>query len=90
MTRRGPGCGARRSTGSKAERAAWAKVLDAGGARARPLVRETLGHWRADADLAGVRDPAAIRSLPAGEQAAWQSLWAEVDRLLRRAEGGKP
>ncbi len=74
----------------EAERAAWAKVLDSGDARARPLVRETLEHWRADPDLAGVRDPAAIRSLPAGEQSAWQSLWADVDRLLKRAEGGKP
>ena len=72
----------------KAERAAWAKVLDAGGPQSRPLVQETLEHWRADSDLAGVRDAGALAKFPESERAAWRSLWAEVDALLARARGG--
>ena len=72
----------------KAERAAWAKVLDAGDPQARPLVQQTLQHWQADPDLAGVRDADALAKLPEAERAAWRSLWAEVDALLARARGG--
>lgn len=74
----------------EAERAAWAKVLDSGGARARPRVRRTFEHWRVDPDLAGVRDPSALARLPESERAAWRSLWAEVDALLARARDGRP
>jgi serine/threonine-protein kinase len=73
-----------------AERAAWAKVLDAGDAGARPVVAETLQHWRVDPDLAGICDAAALAKLPESERAAWRSLWAEVDALLARARGGRP
>jgi serine/threonine-protein kinase len=72
----------------KAERSAWEKVLDAGDARARPVVAQTLQHWQADPDLAGVRDADALAKLPEAERAAWRSLWAEVDALLARARGG--
>ncbi len=74
----------------KAERAAWTKVLDSGGAQARPLVQQTLRHWQADTDLAGVRDAEALAKLPESERVAWQSFWAEVDVLLARARGGRP
>ena len=63
-------------------------MLDAGGAQARPLVQQTLQHWQADPDLAGVRDADALAKLPEAERAAWRSLWAEVDALLARARGG--
>jgi hypothetical protein len=49
---------------------------------------QTLRHWRADIDLAGVRDPAALARLPAAERAAWQALWADVDALIRGAPTG--
>ena len=74
----------------KAERAAWAKVLDSGDPQARPVVQQTLEHWRADSDLAGVRDADALAKLPESERAAWRSLWAEVDALLARARVGRP
>ncbi len=74
----------------KAERAAWAKVLDSGGAQARPLVQQRLQHWRADSDLAGVRDAGALARLPEPERDAWRSFWAEVDALLARARVERP
>ncbi len=74
----------------KAERVAWAKVLDAGGPQARPLVQETLQYWRADSDLAGVCDAGALAKLPESERVAWRSFWAEVDALLARARVGGP
>jgi tetratricopeptide (TPR) repeat protein len=67
----------------KAELAIWSRVIDAGPPQARPLVRQTLQHWKADRDLAGVRDPEALAELPAAERAAWAALWADVDGLLR-------
>jgi hypothetical protein len=39
-------------------------------------------HWLADADLASVRDLAAVGQLPPGEREAWAELWADV-RALR-------
>jgi hypothetical protein len=74
----------------KAERIAWAKVLESGDAKSRPVVAQTLQHWQADPDLAGVRDPEALAKLPEAEQAAWRSLWAEVDAVLARPRGGRP
>ena len=68
----------------KAERAAWAKVLDSDGPQARPFVQQTLQHWRADTDLAGVHDAGALAKLPEPERVAWRSLWAEVDALLAK------
>jgi hypothetical protein len=46
--------------------------------------RKELAHWKADPDLAGVRDPDALARLPEPERDASGSSWAEVDRLLRR------
>jgi hypothetical protein len=50
-----------------------------------PLVVQAFRHWQADPDLAGVRDEAALKALPDDERKDWQALWAEVDRLLKRA-----
>ncbi len=76
----------------KAERAAWARMLDAGDAQARPTVRQTLEHWYVDTDLAGVRDAGALAKLPESERAAWRALWAEVNALLAppAADGLEP
>jgi serine/threonine-protein kinase len=74
----------------KAELAAWAKVLDSGDVRARPVMGQTLQHWRVDSDLASVRDTSAVAKLPEPERAAWRSLWAEADALLARSQGGRP
>jgi serine/threonine protein kinase/Flp pilus assembly protein TadD len=46
-----------------------------------------LQHWQRHADLAGVRDPAALAQLPEPERQAWGKFWAEVQTLL--ADAGK-
>jgi serine/threonine-protein kinase len=48
--------------------------------------REALRHWQKDADLAGLRDTAALGKFPAAERDAWQRLWADVDARLQRAQ----
>jgi hypothetical protein len=47
-----------------------------------------MAHWKADADLTGVRDHSELASLPADEQEAWRALWKDVDALLKKAGGG--
>jgi serine/threonine-protein kinase len=44
-------------------------------------VDSALKFWQTDSDLGGVRDPAALAKLPAGERASWQRLWADVAAL---------
>ena len=67
----------------KAERAAWAKLLDSGDAQSRSVVAQNLQHWQADPDLAGIRDRDAIEKLPADERHGWEALWKDVDVLLK-------
>jgi tetratricopeptide (TPR) repeat protein len=69
----------------KAERDAWSKVLDSGPPQARPVVVQTLKHWKEDPDLAGVRGTEALVKLPDDERTAWEALWADVDALLTKA-----
>jgi tetratricopeptide (TPR) repeat protein len=71
----------------KAELMAWGRLFDGGDPRARAGVARTLRRWKADIDLARVRDPDALARLPEAERAAWQTLWVEVEALLKRAEG---
>jgi tetratricopeptide (TPR) repeat protein len=63
----------------KAELAAWVKHLDKN-PNARPLIVQTMLHWKADSDLVGVREPRALEALPEPERGAWRAFWAEVDR----------
>jgi len=49
----------------------------------REDIVQTLNSWRKDADLAGIRDAAALAKLPAAEAKEWQALWAEIDTALR-------
>jgi serine/threonine-protein kinase len=74
----------------KAERVAWAKLLEAGPPQVRPVIAQTLQHWQQNADLAGVRDPEALAKLPVDEQKAWRALWADVDALVKKARGNRP
>ncbi len=75
----------------RADLAAWGKVLDGGNEPARKqAVAGTLAHWKEDADLAGLRDEAALAKLPEGEREGFRALWVEVDRLLARARAGLP
>ena len=66
----------------KADLAEWAKVLQSGSARDRTgLIRAVL-RWKTETDLAGIREPDALKQLPAEEQKPWRTFWAEVDTLL--------
>ncbi len=69
----------------KAELTTWTKLLESGPPEARPTTLLVLNHWKLDSDLAGIRDAEALAKLPADEQKAWRSLWADVDSLLKRA-----
>jgi serine/threonine-protein kinase len=69
----------------KADLAFWAKEVQSGPSEARTAVVQTLEHWKADPDLAGIRDQAALGRLPNAEQTACRALWAEVATLLAKA-----
>jgi serine/threonine-protein kinase len=53
------------------------------------LARRSLDRWRKDPDLAGVREPAAVAKLPAGERAEWEQLWVDVTEALRQPAAKK-
>jgi tetratricopeptide (TPR) repeat protein len=75
----------------RADLALWGKQAEGGTPQTRALVQKTLRHWQEDADLAGLRDTAALARLPEAERAEWQKLWAEVEALRRKAgKGDKP
>jgi tetratricopeptide (TPR) repeat protein len=42
----------------------------------------SLANWQTDPDVASVRDPAALASLPDSERAEWRRLWTDVAALL--------
>jgi hypothetical protein len=65
----------------------WGGLVASGTPRARPFAVQTLRHWQKDPDLAGIRDPAALARLPAGEREGFTRLWADVAALLKMAEG---
>ncbi len=73
----------------KADLAAWSKTLDTGPPQARQAISQTLQHWKADTDLAGIREPAALAKLPADEQTTCRAIWSRVDALLAKS-GPKP
>jgi hypothetical protein len=70
----------------EAELKAWSGLLEsAKGHKQRQAIAGTLEHWREDTDLASIRDKHALDSLPEGERAMWKTLWADLDRLLKKA-----
>ena len=74
----------------KAELVVWAKLVESGPPQAKAFIVQTLKHWQDDADLAGIRDTGLLAKLPEAQRKAWQSLWADVEALLKRAQGGTP
>src|SRR5262249_49528042 len=65
----------------KAELTAWNTVFDSGPPQDRPAIVQTLNAWRQAAELAGIRDAAALAKLPAGEQKEWQGPGAGVPEV---------
>ena len=51
-----------------------------GAPKDRSAVSNKLRHWKADRELAGVRDK--LDALPAAERDSWRAFWSEVDQLL--------
>jgi tetratricopeptide (TPR) repeat protein len=74
----------------RADLAAWRKHLEPDEAKGGSDVRETMQHWLADPDFAGVRDPEALAKLPEAEQNDWRKLWADVQDLWTRTAGDSP
>jgi tetratricopeptide (TPR) repeat protein len=64
---------------------AWGKHLAAAKAEERKAIRDILEHWQKDADLASVRDAAALAALTAEERDAWKKLWTDVAALAEKA-----
>jgi len=69
----------------KADLFHWATQVRSGPPQTESLVQQTLSHWKADTDLAGIRDEESLKSLPEADQKTCRSLWADVEALLRTA-----
>jgi tetratricopeptide (TPR) repeat protein len=61
------------------------KSFEANPTASQAAVAKAMKRWLADADLASVREPAAIEQLPAAEQSAWNQIWGDVRKLLADA-----
>jgi Tfp pilus assembly protein PilF len=72
----------------RADLAAWARLIEKGPPQALPAAQRVLADWQRDADLATIRDPAALAELPAEERAACERLWADAAGVLRKASKG--
>jgi hypothetical protein len=70
----------------RADLALRTRQLETGKPADRAEVQQVAKHWQKDADLAGIRDKAALAKLPAEERAAWEKLWADVAAVLKKAE----
>src|SRR5262249_8029001 len=62
----------------------WGKALDKGKEQTKAEVRPRLRHWRIEGDLAGVRAKDGLAGLADQERAEWESLWSDVEAMLRR------
>jgi tetratricopeptide (TPR) repeat protein len=71
----------------RADLAFWTMQSETGKPEAKALVNQILRHWKADTDLAGIRDETVIKTLSNDEQKACRALWAEVDTLLAKVRG---
>jgi hypothetical protein len=71
----------------RAELTTWTQMLDADPARGPATIVPILQHWKADADLAGIRDEKELTKLPHDERAALVQLWNDVNQLMARARG---
>jgi serine/threonine-protein kinase len=74
----------------KAELVEHSTLLDSGESAGSAYGLLSLGFWKAEPNLAGVRDADALAKLPESERTAWTALWAEVDALLAKAKGERP
>jgi serine/threonine-protein kinase len=73
----------------RADLDAWEKKLEKRPVADRGKVRGALAHWRTDSDLAGLREPSAVETLPVDERKECRALWQDVDNLLERCREAK-
>jgi tetratricopeptide (TPR) repeat protein len=69
----------------RADHAAWARRITDGNPRDMEDAAAMLRRWQTDAGLGGVRHPWSLLHLPADERRSWQTLWADVAELLKKA-----
>jgi hypothetical protein len=74
----------------RADRGLCSKTRDTGNGEDREVVLQVLEHWTQCGDLAGIRDAIALAELSEPERNEWQAIWAEVEALLKRAQGQTP
>jgi WD40 repeat protein len=67
----------------KTELTAWRQASQVIEPRIQEKVGDTLAHWKEGADLASIRDERELAGLPEEEREEWQSLWADVELLLK-------
>jgi Flp pilus assembly protein TadD len=70
----------------RADLALYAQLAQRNDPRAKGFIPQQLAQWQQDADLASVRDQAALDKLPADEQQEWRRLWDDVAALLKKVE----
>jgi eukaryotic-like serine/threonine-protein kinase len=66
----------------KADLTRWLNVLGNGSQPNAAAIRQTFQHWKADPDLASVRDPGPLAKLPELERKEWVKLWERLDAAL--------
>jgi hypothetical protein len=74
----------------KSDLTARTKISEGGPPPARYAISKKLNQWKAEVDLAGLRDAAALSKLIEDEQKACRALWAEVDASLTECQGRSP
>jgi serine/threonine-protein kinase len=57
-------------------------LVQVGPPEAKEIVSMRLRRWKADPNLASVRDEDALDELPEPERRAWRDFWAEVEALI--------
>jgi serine/threonine-protein kinase len=59
-------------------------LVQAGPPVAKDFVIHVLQGWKADPDLAGIRDEDALDELPETERRAWRDFWAAVEAVIQK------
>jgi tetratricopeptide (TPR) repeat protein len=71
----------------RADLKAWDRIAASAKPEDKAMVARTLAQWKADADLAGIRDQEALTKLPIAEREAFLTLWSDIEVLRKKAAG---
>jgi serine/threonine-protein kinase len=67
----------------------WGKALQSGNEQTKADVRWRMLYWHTDRDLAGLREPSALKTMSPDERKECLALWHEVAAVLRRVQTSK-